>query len=370
MAAVDLNIPESQNHLPDVVDEALWGVDVFRRLQTGDGAIRGGIESAGHPRLGEASWQESQLVMAYAPDVWSSYQYAAVAAQAAYLLQALDAQLAKVYQDSALKAMNYAEQTYSDAPAAGWSFQVTDVRNLAALELWRLTGSDRWHQLFLATTAFQDNTKIFKSGQYDQTDAAFLYSGLEHEDIDLIVQSKAREGLLSQADKIAALTSQTGFQWTKEDPKAPVGWGVSFGSPREAVTLLRAHYLNQDRRYLEAALRATQFPLGANPDNLVYTTGLGNRSPRHPLIVDQRILGVAPPPGITLYGPLDLSRPNYKNYWFVKRMLKGHIFPEAAAWPTTEVYVDVHLNVAMTEFTVFQTMGPAAYVWGYLSAPK
>ncbi|MEM9003854.1 MAG: hypothetical protein AAGE59_10050, partial [Cyanobacteria bacterium P01_F01_bin.86] len=103
---------------------------------------------------------------------------------------------------------------------------------------------------------------------------------------------------------------------------------------------------------------------------LFYTTGLGNRSPRHPLIVDQRILGVAPPPGITLYGPLDLSKPNYKNYWFVKRMLRGHIFPEAAAWPTTEVYVDVHLNVAMTEFTVFQTMGPAAYVWGYLSAQK
>ncbi|ESA32592.1 glycosyl hydrolase family 9 [Leptolyngbya sp. Heron Island J] len=47
--AVNLDIPESNNGLPDILDEALWGLDVFRRLQTEDGGIPGGIESAGHP---------------------------------------------------------------------------------------------------------------------------------------------------------------------------------------------------------------------------------------------------------------------------------------------------------------------------------
>ena len=76
---VNLKIPESTNSLPDILDEALWSLDFFRRLQTADGGIRGGIESAEHPKFGEASWQESQTVMAYAPDVWSSYLYAGVA---------------------------------------------------------------------------------------------------------------------------------------------------------------------------------------------------------------------------------------------------------------------------------------------------
>jgi hypothetical protein len=52
--SLSLNIPESGNGLPDVVNEALWNIDFFRRLQTAAGGIRGGIESSEHPRRGEA----------------------------------------------------------------------------------------------------------------------------------------------------------------------------------------------------------------------------------------------------------------------------------------------------------------------------
>ena len=369
MASVNLNIPESNNRLPDVVDEALWSVDFFRRLQKPGGGIPGGVESAAHPKFGEASWQESLQVMAYAPDIWSTYQYAATAAQAAHVLSSFNPDQAATYQESALQAMYYAERQLPHAPEAGWPFQVDDARNLAALWLWRLTAKSRWHQLFLETTAFTEETqRLARWEKFEQTDAAFLYARLVQEGVDSTVQANARLAFARQADRMAELTTQTGFQWTKEDLRAPVGWGISLGSPGESMTLVRAHYLEQDSRYLEATLRATQFPLGANPDNLVYTTGLGERSPQNPLIADQRILGVAPPPGITLYGPIDLSRPRYSNYWFTKRVLNDRMFPEPNAWPTAEAYVDVHLNVAMTEFTVFQSIGPSAYVWGYLAA--
>ena len=41
---VDLTIPESKNQIADVIDEALWGVDFFQRMQREDGGVRGGIE--------------------------------------------------------------------------------------------------------------------------------------------------------------------------------------------------------------------------------------------------------------------------------------------------------------------------------------
>src|SRR6185503_9409025 len=44
-----LGIPESSNTLPDIVDEALFGLDFYRRLQDKDGGVRGGIESSEHP---------------------------------------------------------------------------------------------------------------------------------------------------------------------------------------------------------------------------------------------------------------------------------------------------------------------------------
>jgi len=369
MADTGLNIPESDNQLPDVLDEALWGLDFFRRLQHDDGGIPGGIESAEHPRSGEASWQESLQVMAYAPDIWSSYWYASTAAQAAIALERWDADQAALYRQSALDAFAYAERQYAHPPDEQWGRTVYDHRNLAALNLWRLTQRDRFHQIFLDTTVFTDpNQPAVKHRHHNQSDAAFLYARMDQPGINRQIQQNARQAFLKQADKIADLTEQTAFQWSKHDPHAPVGWGVGWSSPYEARVLVRAHYLEQDDRYLAATIRASQAPLGANPENLVYTTGLGRRSLQHPLLIDARIMGVAPPPGITVYGPIDISRKPYQNYWFIKNQMPDRMFPAPPVWPTMELFIDVDMNVAMSEFTVHQTMAPAAFVWGYLAA--
>ncbi|MGC1218317.1 MAG: hypothetical protein WA883_12660 [Phormidesmis sp.] len=93
--------------------------------------------------------------MAYAPDVWSSYVvYAGVAARVACTLSAYDSQLATVYQKSALQAMAYTEANYvaNDYTTGEKLHNVGDQRNLAALELYRLTRDSQWHDLFLPTT--------------------------------------------------------------------------------------------------------------------------------------------------------------------------------------------------------------------------
>ena len=65
--SVDLNIPESDNTIPDLLDEALWGLDVFSRLQQADGGVSGGIEAEQHPNGGESSWTMSQDLFAFTP---------------------------------------------------------------------------------------------------------------------------------------------------------------------------------------------------------------------------------------------------------------------------------------------------------------
>ncbi|MEO0541146.1 MAG: glycoside hydrolase family 9 protein [Cyanobacteria bacterium P01_A01_bin.105] len=360
---LSLNIPESDNAIPDVIDEALWSLDFFTRLQTPDGGIPGGVESAEHPRWGEASWQESLTVMMYAPDLWSSYIYAGVAARAAYTLRNLDPARADRYTQRALRAMAYAEAAYAaldDIP-----FPVRDERNLAALELFRLTGEASWHDVFLDTTIYTDpGAEPYIYDEQLQRDAGFLYAQLEDSVIDPTIQQQARDALIREADSVGELTAMTGFSWTKNHPYAPVGWGEGLGSPK-AQTILRAHALTGDEGYLSQALRASQYSVGANPENLVYTTGLGQRSIQHPLIIDQRVRGLAPPPGITVYGPLDVA--TYDDYW-VLDLLAEVTTPNPYDWPTAEGYFDTYLNPAMTEFTVMESMNDVAYTWGYLAA--
>lgn len=368
--SVNLNLPESNNALPDILDEALWSLDFFRRLQTTDGGIRGGIESAEHPKFGEASWQESQTVIAYAPDVWSSYSYAGVAARAAYTLANYEPQLAATYRESALKAMVYGESHYAGYKAKNYTGElqhtVKDQRNLAALELYRLTQDSYWHDIFLATTVFKNaQAEPFVYGSHEQRDAAFLYAQMNSEGVDKQVQANARASFLRYADGLVSLTKTTAFGWSKNHPESPLGWANGLGAPK-SVNILRAHALTQDPKYLLAGIDSTQFSGGANPDNMVFTTGLGDRSPQHPLIIDQRITGQVPPPGITVYGPADLSF--YKDYWTINA-LASSTFPPPLQWPTVENYFDVYLYPLGAEFTVDYMLSPA-YTWGYLAASK
>ncbi|MCC6443037.1 MAG: glycoside hydrolase family 9 protein [Armatimonadetes bacterium] len=356
-----LNIPESGNALPDLIDESLWNLDCYRRMQTQEGGIRGGIESAEHPQFGEGSWQESLTVMAYAPDPWSSYVYAGVAARAARLLAGRHAEKTAIYRRSALRAMEWAEGEY--ARRQNLPHPVADARNLAAAELFRLTGGARWHRLFLATTVFSDPKKdIFEWQRHHQGDAAFVYARLRN--ADPAIRNNCRQALLRAADACAAWGRQTAFGWTKADSNyAPVGIGAL--SVPQAVHLVRAHYLTRNPAYLKSTLLAAQSSAGANPLNICYTTGLGRNSPKHPLWIDNRIGHQPPPPGLTVYGPIDVER--HKDEWAFK-LIAPYTYPAPDRWPTTEAYFDVFWFPLICEFTVMQTLGPNTYVWGYLAA--
>ena len=364
VSQVTLNIPESANDRPDVADEALWGLDFFRRLQMADGGIRGGIESAEHPNFGETSWQDSLAVMAYAPDIWSSYEYAGVAARAARWLEGSDSDVASIYRQSALDAMAYAETHLVEE--GDLSHRVTDSRNLAAIELYALTDEERWHQIFLETTVFVDGDReTYEWQHHNQRDAAYVYARLSENRVDETVRQHAEAALLREGNQAIQQTNNTAFKWTKRNPYAPIGWGESFG-PLKAIALLRAHSITQDPRFIEAAILSTQFATGANPCNTTFTTGLGQRYPQNPLVIDARMANESPPSGITVYGPLDLKQ--FDDYWFVTQLLAPHLMPAPSAWPTTEAYFDLYHFPAVSEFTIQQTIAPTQYTLGYLAA--
>ncbi len=364
-AKLSLNIPESRTALPDIVDEALFNLDFYRRLQTREGGIRGGIESAEHPRMGEASWQESLTVMAYAPGVWSSYIYAGVAARAAGVLATRDARLAAVYRKSAVAAMTWAETELKKMSGRKLPHAVNDERNLAAAELFRLTGDKRYHDVFVATTAITSpNAELFKWKHHDQPHAAWVYVRTGRAGVDATLQANCRRALLRLADNRVAHCAKTGYRWTKYAWRPTCAGALT--AP-DAVGLVRAHVLTGETTYLRAAVLACQTGLGANPLDLCYTTGVGHQWPRRPLHLDSRLTRQPPPPGLTVFGPMDTGRA--KGQWAEKSVAK-YCYPARPAWPVIEAYWDIFWYPAMCEFTIHEPMARNAYTWGYLAARK
>ena len=362
-SGLSLNIPESNDGLPDIVSEALFNLDCYRRMQTPSGGIRGGIESSEHPRLGEASWQESLDVMAYAPGVWSSFIYAGVAAQAAGFLKKIGSDRENEYRLSAVRAMLWAERELPKRNDKNDPHDINDARNLAAAELFRLTGDREWHDLFLATTFLKaSDAPLYIWDSHDQRDAAWVYIRTEHLEVDPRIQKNCRNALIQLADERLQTVNRTGFHWTK-DPWYPPGYGT-FSHP-DAISLTRAHVLTNDEMYLRGIVLASQTGAGANPLNMSYTTGVGHKWPRHPLHVDSKITNQPPPFGITVLGPM--AHMLAKNQDEQKHINEA-LFPKFAKWPVLESYFDVTWYSMMCEFTVHNPMSSNAYVWGYLAA--
>ncbi len=375
---VNLNIPESTNNIPDLIDEALWGVDFFQRIQSSDGGVSGGIESADHPKYGDASWQESLKVYAYAPDMWSSYLFAGAAAKAAGVVAAYDPVRAQSYQDSALKAIEWAEKDYAANGSQLSPRQINDVRdakNLAAVELYNLTGADRWNQMFLDTTVFKDAKKpawswnnATNSPAHNQLEAAFTYANSPQSGTQTDVKTNAKNAILKWADTQLQLIDRSAFKQSSFNGYAQIVAGNGLGTP-QTTQLLQAHALSGDAKYLKGAELASQFSAGANPENMVYTTGLGQRSPKNPLVIDQRTTDQLIP-GITVYGPADVAdsaNGNSGSKMWVDNFRKD-TSPQAQDWPIAESYFDVFMYPVISEYTVMQTMSPTAYDWGYLAA--
>jgi endoglucanase len=363
-----LNIPESENDLPDLVDEALYGLDIYRRMQLPDGGIRGGVESSEHPAEGSASWQEVLSVYAYAPDHWSSYIYAGVAARAAHVLKLLGKQeKAVIWEESAIKAIKWAETEYDKwikSPdyikvSSNAKTQVAIERNLAAIEVYKLTKEKRWHELYLATQKFETI----------RTDAIFIYARLDKSMVTLKAQKIAVDSLIRKADRLVEISGKSAYGITTSIPgRALGGWESTYSIPA-SPTLVRAHFLTGNDKYLKTLLRSTLFSAGANPMNLVLTTGLGENCVQHPLHEDSRHTGQPAPIGLTVCGPGEIpvfAKPGSD----MGERLNKECTPSGYEWPSAESYFDVYGWDLENEYVVDRNIGPSAYIWGYLAARK
>ena len=362
-----LYIPESDNDLPDIVDEALFGLDIYRRMQLPDGGIRGGVESSEHPIEGSTSWQETQTVLAYAPDHWSSYIYAGVASRAAYALHILGKdEQALVWKESAEKAMQWAEVEYEKWISSPDYSKVRESakrrvpfeRNLAAIDLYRITNDKKWHKVFLATLS------------ESRADAKFVYSRLDKSMVDRKVQKNAVDSLIAEADRIVWLSANNAFGLTVGASGRPMGgYSCAYTIPA-SETLVRAHFLTGKEQYLKTIIRSALYSAGANPLNMCMTTGLGENPVKNALHEDSRHTGQPAPVGITVFGPCELPFSDARPGSVLERRLNVTCSPAVAEWPTSESFFDVFWFVAQNEYVIDRPLGQTAYIWGYLASRK
>ena len=143
-----------------------------------------------------------------------------------------------------------------------------------------------------------------------------------------------------------------------------MSWGQSHPL-RRAQTLIAAHALSGTARYLDAAFAALGFHNGCNPQGTTLTSGLGRVYPVSFLDLPSYVDGIAEyVPGITPY------RWNYGMPAKAVEMVYGGDKALATKCPIWRRWGNLeNQTVAASEYTVWETIAPAASVCGYLLTP-
>jgi hypothetical protein len=166
----------------------------------------------------------------------------------------------------------------------------------------------------------------------------------------------------------------------------------TFHPLRRARTFIAAYVMTRDKAYLDAAYLANDFHNGANPSGSSMTSGLGKTYPVRFLDLNSYADGIAEfVPGITPYRnpygiPRNAIRMAFGLYYKALPQMKfpglslsllpqpgldeescvkevSKLLPIWRRWCNVEGE-----TVGASEFTVWETIGPAAAVTGYLLA--
>ena len=279
--AGQLNIPESGNGIPDILDEALWGIDYLRQIQQPDGGVGTWIETTRHPGYPEVSSEDKLVYYISCPTRNSTLEYAAYSAEIALALKMAGAQKqAELLHNSAALAWNYAmnernakvrsfhydEQliSYRETPELAPEFVVK-----AAMDLF-FFDNDKKYLVAAEDMVKKRSNSILRSAW---SWSPFFWIELEVFPIESLEINKIRktrcQAIVKEATKMLWLQEECypiRVNWI--EPTG--GWvhTMSWGNShplRRARTFIAAHAITGDVKYLEAACLANDFNNGANP---------------------------------------------------------------------------------------------------------
>jgi endoglucanase len=294
LAGLELDIPESRNDVPDVLDEVRWNLDWMLSMQDEDGGVW--QKQTSERFIGFMMPQEDRTtsyVIGLGQEPFKTScatgDFAAVMAIAARVYRPFDPAHADAARAAALRAWTWllahpdvlfhnpaGVQTgaYGDESCA-------DERLWAAAELWRTTAEARFDRYFLENqAALRAALKADGPPSWPNVAPLALWAYALATKGDPGVRAAIRQDSLAAADAIVTRTAANGYRTslTTKD----YGWGSNGIAANYALQLLIADLLQPDSRYLATARDNLYYLLGRNTFSLSWVTQVGANPFRHP----------------------------------------------------------------------------------------
>ena len=317
-AGLRTNIPESDNSLPDVLDEALFNVRWMLTMQDpSDGGVYHKLTNPSFDGFVEPAAATAPRYVVQKSTA-AALDFAAVMAQASRVVRRFPRELpglADTLRTAALAAWGWARQ-HPDSlydqnrlnaahdpdivTGAYGDRRLADELRWAAAELFLTTRQDSF--LVAAPPLAADSVVV---PSWASVGALALVSLAEHRR-EQPVTANARaivDRLIGLARSLRTVADTTAYGIAM-GARSDFVWGSSAVAANQGLVLVQAYRLTGDTSYLRAAVANLDYLLGRNPTGYSFVTGIGTRTPMFP---HHRPSGAdtvaAPVPGLLVGGP-------------------------------------------------------------------
>ena len=306
---VNVNIPESGNSVPDILDEIKWNLDWMATMQDTDGGVYhklSSLEWPGQEMPEEDTRQRYVIGKSTAPTL----NFAAVLALASTIYADYEAQYpgqSAAWLQQAEKAWAWAQKNpnieyVGDDSGSGpyGDGYLKDEMAWAAAELFLATGKKEYINVFnklneAPLTPFWANV------------SGMAYISLVANGKDLLsndAYSNVKNKLIGLADSIVKEYNESEYKVAMQAEEYV--WGSNGTPANKGFVLMQAYRETGDSKYKDAAMGSLSYLLGRNPTDYSYVTGFGHKTPmgihHRPSDAD----GIVDPvPGFLAGGPHD-----------------------------------------------------------------
>jgi parallel beta-helix repeat protein len=308
----NLGLPESGDGIADLLQEFLIEINWLKDMQDPvDGGVFGMSKPKGVHYQSTMPGEDETLKRYLAPkDTTVTAGYAAALARAARspLLQTHGSELTELLKSRAIKAWEWLAQNegmhgyhhYGKAHPDGDDEGHEHARAWAAIELYALTGEQKYHDSFVQhhKPLQRDNGVYWMNEGYGYTIRTLVL--WQRDKIPYVVDenlmSTSLERFRGAMDRYIEQSAETPYDLIVD--RVIKRWNVvGWYFPISAFgwDLLVAHELYGKEKYLEVAQDQIHFTLGSNPSNMSYITGMGYKRLRSTVDQESRFDGIEEP---------------------------------------------------------------------------
>ena len=353
-----LNIPESGNGTPDILNECRVELEWMMKLQRPDGAVYHKATTQFHADFCMPQDDLNQLWL-FPVSTIATADLAAICALASRVYKPFDPVFSKILLTTAVKSAKWLEANpefrfvhpQNHGTGSYGEHDDKDNRFWAWTELYLSTGSDEYKAKMDASLASFDERFPYTGMGYGFVSGmgplSYILSGREDE-----LCEKYKASFLTEAENLTHICDSCG--WGAAMTEHSYGWGSNMGLGRNGMMFAIADYILKSDKYKAYAQKQLDFLLGMNATGYSWVTGEGEFSVNYPHLRPAHADGIEKcMPGYVSGGP------NRHRQDHVARAL----IPEGT--PPMKCFIDEVGTYSVNEITIYWN-SPFVFLAGYL----